>query len=144
MEKTHAGNNKITDLTYLSELSRGNEQFVKEMIALFLKENPREIEMLEEGIRDRNFYAINMAAHKLRSTLPFVGIDRYIQQEVEEIELISLNNSAVQKLEITPDEDYDIKKVEIITMDRKVIRKIESLFPKVKTLCEQARLELSA
>src|SRR4051812_4028439 len=117
MEKNDGGNVKITDLTYLSELSQGNEQFIQEMIALFLQENPREIEMLEEGIKNRNFYAINMAAHKLRSTLPFVGIDRYIQQDVEQIELISLNNSAVQKLEITPDEDYDIKKVEVVTMD---------------------------
>jgi HPt (histidine-containing phosphotransfer) domain-containing protein len=142
MEKSTEGQG-ITDLSYLSELSKGNEEFIREMVELFLLENPREIAMLEEGIRDRNFYAINLAAHKLRSTLPFVGIDKFIQREIEEIEQISLNNSAVQKLVITPDEDYDIKKVEIVTMDRKVIREIEKLFPKVKIVCEQARLELS-
>ncbi len=134
----------VTNLSYLSELSKGDPQFVDEMIKLFLQENPREIKMLEDGIKEKNLYAINLAAHKLRSTLPFIGIEKFIEKEVEEIETIAINNAVVQKIEITPEDDHDLKKIEIVTTDTKVIQKIEELFPKVKTFCEKAREELKS
>lgn len=134
---------QVTNLDYLSELCRGDRVFLKEMIRIFLEENPREIQMLEDGIRDRNFQNIHLAAHKLRSTLPFVGIERLIEKEIMEIESIAVSNSTVQKIEIAPDDNPDIRKIEIVTTDRNVLQKIEDLFPKVKEVCERARLELA-
>jgi HPt (histidine-containing phosphotransfer) domain-containing protein len=142
MDETGQAYQKVTDLNYLSGLSKGDTQFVKEMIRIFLEENPREIRLLEEGIKERDFKRIYLAAHKLRSTMPFVGIDRLIEKEIAEIERIASDKSNVQKIEVSPEGNPDIKKIEIITTDKSQLYRIEELFPKVKDVCEKARVEL--
>jgi HPt (histidine-containing phosphotransfer) domain-containing protein len=142
-EKAHP-HRKVTNLGYLDELSKGDPEFVKQMIRIFLEENPREIKMLEEGIRNKDMSAINMAAHKLRSTLPFVGIDAHVAKEIEEIEAIAVDGSAVQKLEIAADGEENHRKIEVVTTDVSVLQKINDLFPKIKKVCEMAQEELKA
>ena len=67
---------KVTNLDYLEELSKGNVQFVKEMISTFLEENPKEMEALEKAIQSKDFESIRQRAHFLQSSIPFVGLDR--------------------------------------------------------------------
>src|SRR4051812_17148046 len=81
---------KVTNLDYLLKLSKGNDEFVKDMICIFLEENPAEIRTLERAIEERDFRQINAAAHKLRSTVPFVGIDKMISGDISEIEHLAL------------------------------------------------------
>lgn len=106
----------ITNLDYLLSLSKGNTQFVKEMIDIFLIENPKEVESLEKAVGEKNFEAIKHAAHFLQSSIPFVGLDKIIQNEVYEIEKTA--------------------------MDKSDIKKIEQLFLKVQEACKKAREEL--
>jgi HPt (histidine-containing phosphotransfer) domain-containing protein len=108
---------KLIDLSYLTELSKGNKLFVNEMIGLFLSENPEELKSLELGIAEKNFHNIKMAAHKLRSSIPFVGLDKIIENDVSEIEALAANKS-------------DLKE-------------IEKQFLKIKDICEKAYLELT-
>src|SRR5687768_5661347 len=89
MEQSGKQGSKVTDLDYLLKLAKGNQQFVKDMIRIFLEENPAEIGTLETAIRERDFRLINAAAHKLRSTVPFVGIDKIISGEISEIEALA-------------------------------------------------------
>lgn len=107
---------RVTNLDYLLDLSKGNSQFVREMIDIFLIENPKEIETLENAIRNRNFEAIRQTAHLLQSSIPFVGLDKRIEGEVYEIEKMAADKAAIQQ--------------------------IERLFSKVKETCERAHLEL--
>jgi CheY-like chemotaxis protein len=116
VEAAKEKNKKVVDLDYLNELSKGDKTFVKEMIALFLSENPEEIKSLETAIADRNNKQIETSAHKLRSTIPFVGLDKVIGEKVCEIEKLA-------------GEKADIKE-------------IESNFVTVKNACEKACLEL--
>ncbi|MES2592852.1 MAG: Hpt domain-containing protein [Bacteroidota bacterium] len=109
--------NKVTNLDYLTDLSKGNTAFINEMIGIFLIENPEEISWLEKGISLSDFELIKMAAHKMRSTIPFVGLDRHIEAEVAEIETLAASG--------------------------KNIKKIKILFSKVKDFCQKARQELS-
>jgi HPt (histidine-containing phosphotransfer) domain-containing protein len=118
MEQINEKTEKIIDLGYLVELSKGDKVFVKEMVTLFLSENPLEIESLEKGILERNFELIKTVAHKLRSTIPFVGLDVLIETEVSEIE--------------------------ILASARMDIEEIEKRFLKIKPLCERACLELES
>lgn len=108
---------KTTDLTYLMELSDGNKTFVKEMITLFLSENPEEIRSLEKGIAENNYKAIKTIAHKLRSTIPFIGLDKVIEKDVAETEALA---------SVMGD-----------------IKEIKSRFEKIKSACEKAYIELS-
>jgi HPt (histidine-containing phosphotransfer) domain-containing protein len=128
----------ITDLSYLVELSKGNTQFVKDMVKIFLDENPGEIGMLEKGIREKDFNLINASAHKLRSTVPFIGIDQYIDKEITEIEKLAVNKSD----SVLPREQSD-PSVPVST-DKATMQKIEELFVKIKEVCIQACDELSA
>ncbi|MDF2448406.1 MAG: His Kinase (phospho-acceptor) protein [Bacteroidota bacterium] len=108
---------KTTNLSYLMELSDGNKTFVKEMISLFLSENPEEIKALERGIAEKNYKAIKSVAHKLRSTIPFMGLDKVIEKEVAEIESLAAQSGDLQE--------------------------ISSRFSKIKSACEKAYIELS-
>jgi HPt (histidine-containing phosphotransfer) domain-containing protein len=107
---------KITNLDYLVDLSKGNKVFVKEMIEIFLSENPEEIKSIEKGISEKNYELIKATAHKLRSTIPFIGLDKLIENEVEEIETLAAAQGD--------------------------IREIEKRFLKIKEMCEKACWEL--
>lgn len=108
---------KTTDLTYLMELSDGNKTFVKEMITLFLSENPEEIKSLEKGISEKNYKTIKTIAHKLRSTIPFIGLDKVIEKDVAETEALA---------SVMGD-----------------MKEIQTRFEKIKLACEKAYIELS-
>ena len=109
---------KVTNLDYLTELSKGNTAFIAEMISIFLTENPEEIRLLEKGIKEQNFPAIKAAAHKMKSTIPFVGLDKLIEKDLSEIEKLSLENTDIQHIQL--------------------------LFSNVKTICLKASEELRA
>ena len=85
--------NKVTDLSYLLAISKGNKAFIDEMIDIFLSENPLEIELLGTAIEEQDHIAIKAYAHKMKSTIPFVGLDKLIEKDLEEIEsMASLKN----------------------------------------------------
>jgi HPt (histidine-containing phosphotransfer) domain-containing protein len=142
MKEQSQTDQKVANLDYLVALSKGDNVFVKEMIRIFLDENPNELVMLEKGIEERDLTKINVAAHKLRSTAPFVGIDKLIGNEIQEIEDITTIKAATKKIEIQANDNPEIQKIEIVTTDSSAIEKIRELFIKVKDVCEKAREEL--
>lgn len=126
---------KVTNLDYLKKLSKGNEQFVKEMIRIFLEENPGEIITLGKAIEQRDFDLINSAAHKLRSTVPFVGIDKMIAGDISEIEHLAQNKAK-------PLFENSVKETGIIPTDKELINKISRLFSRIREICGKACDEL--
>lgn len=143
MNENNHNDDKVIDLRYLSALAKGDIHFMREMIRIFLEENPSEILMLEAGIREKDFNKINVASHKLRSTAPFVGIDKIIEADITALEELAENNSGEKRIEIEPDGNPDIQRIEIVTSDRSLMQQIEKLFQKVKAICEKARAELA-
>ena len=143
MTKIKTDFNRVTNLDYLRGLSKGNTQFVKEMINTFLIENPKEIESLKKAIESKNLEAIKQAAHLLQSSIPFVGLDKIIESEVYEIEKIAAEKSVPDKIEILPADKSVIQKIEIHATDKPALQKIELLFSKVKEACEKACQELA-
>lgn len=109
---------KVTNLDYLIELSKGNKEFVVEMIEIFLAENPEEIASLENAISEQNFEQIKSAAHKMKSTIPFVGLDKLIEKDLAEIEKLGLEQINIQR--------------------------IHTLFLNIKDICLKASEELKA
>ena len=107
---------KVCDLAYLKDLSNGNKNFVQDMISLFLSEVTEEVGTLEKGIISGDFDTIMRASHRLRSTIPFVGIDKLLFQEMHSMEQMAIERQGL---------DY-----------------IHTLFMKVKKVCFQAIKEL--
>jgi HPt (histidine-containing phosphotransfer) domain-containing protein len=106
----------VVNIDYLRQLSKGNTKFVDEMIRIFLAENPEEIKVLEGAIQNKNYDLIKATTHKLRSTLPYIGLDKLVEEEVSEIETLAAQKTSVER--------------------------IGQLFLRIKDTCERACTEL--
>jgi len=91
---------KVIDLTYLNEISKGDKNFINEMINIFLSETPEEINQLEEAIACTNFEKIRAISHHMKSTIPFVGLDIIIGNELDEIENHAINNKEIEEINV--------------------------------------------
>jgi HPt (histidine-containing phosphotransfer) domain-containing protein len=128
----------VTNLDYLTKLSKGNSQFVTDMIRIFLEENPGEVAALEKAISTKDFRLINASAHKLRSTVPFVGIDKIISSEISELEQLALKKAGDP---LNPAQQT-VASARFLPTDRELMKKIERLFSKIKKICTRAYEEL--
>lgn len=63
------------DLTYLRDVSSGSNDFMIEMIELFLQQTPAYFEQLNQLIIDENWSKAAEIAHKIKPTLAFMGAD---------------------------------------------------------------------
>jgi HPt (histidine-containing phosphotransfer) domain-containing protein len=79
---------KSCNLEYLHRMSSGDESFVKEMIKLFLKQVPQELEKLSLVANDSQ--AVRQIAHKLKSSVSMVGAEDLLVQ-VKELEQKATN-----------------------------------------------------
>ena len=109
---------KVTNLSYIKELAKGDTAFINEMVTIFLEENPIEIKTLEHAILEQNYENIKSISHHMKSTIPFVGIDVLIGKDLVDIEKL-----ATEKIGL------DI---------------IKTLFVNVKSVCEKAFQELKS
>lgn len=109
--------NKVTNLDYLSELAKGDTIFIREMISIFLEENPQEINSLEAAIEEVQFENIRSLSHHMKSTIAFVGIDLLIGKDLMDIEKLASEKTGIDT--------------------------IRTLFVNVKTICGKAFNELN-
>lgn len=63
------------DLTYLRDVSSGSNEFMIEMIELFLDQTPAYFEQLKQFIAEKNWAKVSEIAHKIKPTLAFMGAD---------------------------------------------------------------------
>ena len=66
--------NVLIDLNYLRDLSEGNEDFIVEMLAIFLRNIPTELLALETAITKEDFAEIKALSHKMQSSANIVGV----------------------------------------------------------------------
>lgn len=64
----------IFDLTYLKEVSKGNNDFMLEMINIFLLKTPETLKVLEDSIEQHNWEQVGFFAHKLKATYAYMGM----------------------------------------------------------------------
>ena len=78
------------DLSYLRDVSSGSNEFMVEMIELFLEQTPVYFEQLDQFIKDGNWPKVADIAHKIKPTLAFMGVDS-AKVSMAEIELKARN-----------------------------------------------------
>lgn len=95
------GNNHITyssvlsdrkpiDLSYLEELSMGDESMIIEMIELFLEKSPGNVDAIHRHYRDEEWKKLGEAAHKFKPTLDYMGMEE-TRERLEAVERL-VNN----------------------------------------------------
>ena len=73
------------DLAYLLDLSSGNTQLIREIVELFIKQTPADVELLANYIEQKDWENAYKQAHHIKPTLAYVGAN-HMRQELQEIE----------------------------------------------------------
>jgi PAS domain S-box-containing protein len=64
----------LIDLSYLTELAEGSEDFIERMIRAFLVQTPQLIEQLKNAAAAGKWQEVRAAAHKMKPSMDFIGI----------------------------------------------------------------------
>lgn len=108
-------NDNIINQEHLNTLSRGNKTFIKEIVAIFVEQNPIEIRELEDAIINKNYSSIRSISHKMKTSVGFIGINQLLP------ELTNIENLAINEGDLN---------------------NIRSIFNNVKVICQKAIIEL--
>lgn len=68
-----AKNRKI-DLTYLKQLSKGSNEFICEMITVFMTQIPAELDEIDKYWNAKDWQSLHRVAHKMKPSFSFMGI----------------------------------------------------------------------
>jgi CheY-like chemotaxis protein len=75
----------LVDISRL-EISTGNNQdFIRKMIALFIEDTPKQIEIFNEALSSDNWEQISKTAHKIKPSIDYVAVSK-LQKQVRVIE----------------------------------------------------------
>lgn len=61
------------DLSYLEDIAGGSNEFIIEMIDMFLEQTPAYCLEIKQGIQDKDWKKVSDLAHKIKPTLAFMG-----------------------------------------------------------------------
>lgn len=73
---------KITqiDFSYLNEMSGGSEEFLNEMVTLFITKIPAEVDTLGQAIGNKNYEDVTKIIHNMRSSLSLFKLESLFMQ----------------------------------------------------------------
>ena len=66
---------KIVDLSYLKTVSGGDENFMREMIEIFLSQAPTSITGMKSSLENKDWEGLAYTAHKIKPSITFMGIE---------------------------------------------------------------------
>ena len=85
------------DLSYLKDVASGSDEFMIDMIDLFLDQTPNYFEQMEQHIQEGNWSKVADIAHKIKPTFAFMGVDS-AKESMAEIEQNARNNSDIETI----------------------------------------------
>ncbi|MBI9053404.1 MAG: Hpt domain-containing protein [Bacteroidales bacterium] len=65
---------KLTNLSYLEEISNGNKEFMLELIDMFFEQIPEYQQLLQELYDKKDWIQLGKTAHKAKSSILMMGI----------------------------------------------------------------------
>jgi PAS domain S-box-containing protein len=65
---------RYTNLSFLREMSDDNDSFIKDFIVLFLHNAPESIKMLQVHLKNKEWEAMRMLAHKIKPSFNYLGL----------------------------------------------------------------------
>lgn len=84
----------FVDTEQLKALSRGNDNFMTEIVNIFLTQNPLELNQIEQAIEKEDYETIRSISHKMKTSVGFVGLKSILN------ELANLELAAEQKIDL--------------------------------------------
>lgn len=75
---------KVTDMQFLKQFTGGNEEKMDKYKGMFLENGPRLLANIDEGLKNKDYAAVKIAAHSMKPQLGYMGV----KEEVSHIFLI--------------------------------------------------------
>ena len=95
----HNGNGHHTDndgsivqLQYLQQLSKGDKDFENSMLQQFITQLPEDLASLKKAIVEENIADIRSAAHNLKTTISFIGLESKLYPLLEPMEALDISS----------------------------------------------------
>ena len=88
----------IVNPTELFSLARGNNEFVKEMIQIFLEQNPSDVKEIEKGIATKDYGTIRSMAHNMATSVGFMGMAKLLEP-LAQIERLAKSEKGLAEIE---------------------------------------------
>ena len=66
--------NTHSDLSYLKQLSNGSNEFVNQMITIFITQTPEALDNIDIYLKEKNWKSLKGVAHKMKPSFSFMGI----------------------------------------------------------------------
>jgi HPt (histidine-containing phosphotransfer) domain-containing protein len=100
--QTNSSSVKI-DLSYLEDIAGGSNEFIIEMIDMFLEQTPAYCNDIKQAILDKDWKKVSDVAHKVKPTLAFMGSNS-AKETMAGIEMDSRNLVNLDKIGDTFDQ----------------------------------------
>lgn len=84
-------------MDYLEDLSGGNTLLIKEILQLFVKQTPPDMELLGSYIQQGDWENVYRQAHHIKPTLAYVGANG-MREELQVIESIARNRQDLDSI----------------------------------------------
>ncbi len=118
----HSAEFRHVNTAMLERIAPDNPEFISEMIHLFEKNTPEYVEALKQALNVHDYTALKRAAHKLKPTGAYIGVEA-LKPMMAEIELLaehrtdaSIIAERIGELDILCEEIYaDIRQWKLIT-----------------------------
>jgi HPt (histidine-containing phosphotransfer) domain-containing protein len=85
----------ITDLSYLSGMSGGNPDIIKEMINIFNEQTQEYIVEIQRLLNEEDYTQLGKLAHKAKSSVAIMGMSD-LAADLKALELLTKENSDVE------------------------------------------------
>ncbi len=102
MEQVNRVNQSVSspsvDLTYLKEMTGGDQDFMESIITTFVNDTPNTLDQLQKSCAQSDWLGVGQAAHQLKPSLQFIGL----KQTLEKVKTIERNCKESSDLSIIP------------------------------------------
>ena len=90
---------KVCNLDYLVVATHGNKVAINNIVTVFFKETKKELNFLNDAIRENNYPVISNISHKIKSAFSILGITK-LEPIFKELEQLSNSTSSIGNIEI--------------------------------------------
>jgi len=85
------------DLSELYEMAKGNKGFIREMAEIFVGQNPGDLAELEKGIAGVDYEGISNVAHRMKTSVGFMGL-KTLMKPLHEIEQLGKQQQGMEEI----------------------------------------------
>lgn len=80
------------NLSYLSDIGDGSNEFMVDMLNLILSQTPDQFNQLEEAVDKKDWVEVANAAHKIKPAMEMIGLES-VKDRVYRIEILADNKA---------------------------------------------------